>query len=325
MPATGQNATVQWSRDPSKDPRNFQLVWRFIDRPAAKLPGIFVDVLQDIAQDVAQVQYPAPGRYHIAIFAVTPDHPTGDFICTGAQAIEVLAPSNSISISSGPSSISTTSTGDEEGETSSRTNDASTSKNREGSKTTLFPGFPSTTAESPPHNASQIPSSTRIAVGPIVGGAIGGVLALGLILFAFRWYLQKRRSKAQGPLNIDPFPAHHSEPKALSPGSGDTTTQQPLEVNQDDRYIGRDPDAKVEHQPLVHLRYAEDASSTTPVVRNGVDDTNVAPAALPRPGIEVFTTDELVVALNQRLQEEGRWEIDESLPGYPESDQGRSR
>ncbi|KAJ8090108.1 hypothetical protein PM082_018691 [Marasmius tenuissimus] len=159
----------------------------------------------------------------------------------------------------------------------------------------------------------------------MVGGVIGGVLALGLILFAFRRYLRKRRSKAQDPLDIDPFPTHHSEPKALSPASGDTTAQQPLEINQDDRYIGHDPDAKVEHQPLVHLRYAEDASSTTPAVQNGVNNINIAPAVFPRSGIEVFTTDELVVALNQRLQEEGRWEIDESLPGYPESDQGRSR
>ena len=39
-----------------------------------------------------------------------------------------------------------------------------------------------------------------------------------------------------------------------------------------------------------------------------------------RSGTEVFTKDELVVPLNQRLQQEGRWDINESLLDYPGSD-----
>ncbi|KAK1229116.1 hypothetical protein PQX77_007848 [Marasmius sp. AFHP31] len=323
-PVAGLDASVPWIRDPSEDPLTFQLVWRYIERPGERLPGASVAVQQDTSSGVMYIPYPMPGRYHIAIFGVANGNLTTDFLCTGAQEIEVQGSTNTLTTSTGALTIFTPPTNGREGGASTQTSATS----GEGSKTTLPLQSSSTAAESQPPNASQTHSSTRVVVAPLVGGVICGVLALASILFALRWYLRKRRSKAQDPLDIDPFPTHPSEPKSLSPGSDDTTTQQHSDTNQDDitaRHIDRNPDAKVERQPPVHLRFAEDASSTTPAVQNGVDGMYVAPGAFPRPGIEVFTTDELAFALNQRLQEEGRWEIDESLPGYPDSDQGRSR
>ncbi|KAK1215315.1 hypothetical protein PQX77_022074 [Marasmius sp. AFHP31] len=208
----------------------------------------------------------------------------------------------------------------------SSSHSASTATSGEGSKTTISTDPAGGTVESQPHNASQNHSSTPAPVASIVGGVIGGVLAVGLIFFVLRWRMRRRRSQAQGFLDIEPFPTHPSKPKVPTPESDNTTPQQHSATNQDDIAARHDPDAKAERQPLVHSgRYVEDVSSTTPAVQNSLDGTNVNSASLHRPGIlEVFTTDELVDALNQRLREEGRWETDESLPGYPDSDQGRS-
>ncbi|KAJ8090125.1 hypothetical protein PM082_018709 [Marasmius tenuissimus] len=181
-------------------------------------------------------------------------------------------------------------------------------RSMEGSNTT----FASTTSPSAsrPTGLSQAHKSNSVPVAPIVGGVIVGLLKLGAIACSIQCNLRKRRSKAQEP---------HG-----------TALQQHLQqsgINQDDiaaHSLDRDSDAKLEQPSVVHLRYAENATST-PGIQDSLEGLYVASVLPYKPKIEPFTTDQSVVASNRRLQEEGRWETDESLPGYPGSDQGRSR
>ncbi|KAK1215316.1 hypothetical protein PQX77_022075 [Marasmius sp. AFHP31] len=323
-PETGSMALVPWSRE-STDPTTFEFVWTTIDSKGLRETGVIVNVTNAILFSNTQVPYPESGHYHLAIYGVPFASTNGPLFTSDQEVTVENVGGASTLISSGPSAFPAT-----EGQstvTLGVTNSGSRTIVRSSTKTILSFDSSSTTTESQPHAASQNHISTPAPVAPIVGGVIGGVLTVGLILFVLRWRLQRGRSQAQGSLDIEPFPTYPSKPKVPPPESGNSTPQQHSATHQDDiaaRYTYRDPDAKVEHQPLVHPRYAEDTSSTTPAVQNGLDGTNVAPVTFPRPGIEVFTTDELAFALNQRLQEEGRWDIDETLPGYPDSSQGRS-
>ncbi|KAK1226705.1 hypothetical protein PQX77_010308 [Marasmius sp. AFHP31] len=204
--------------------------------------------------------------------------------------------------------------------------------NDQSPSSTVSGPVPSNTApESRPSivpEAPETPSSTPLPVVAIVVSAIGGFLVFGLVAFILRWHLRKRRSAAgrqKSPLSIDPFLTQPSEKNAI-PSKFDDTAIQPrpdqpevgIMVYHD---VGRDPATKVEPRPLG----SESTTTTdTPLVsQNGVEGlVNVALTS--RREIQLFTTDELAVELNQRLQEEGRWDVNESLPGYPESNHGRS-
>ncbi|KAK1229113.1 hypothetical protein PQX77_007845 [Marasmius sp. AFHP31] len=308
----GTTVNVTYNREFPGDPADIVFVWLPMPKGDPRPTKDTLDGTSPVPSGEIEVECPDPGKWKLAAFEspFNPSEGRGTLLAIREEEIEVTEPSGSNAPTSSATTIST---------------DTPTSVSSPTSRTTSSPGSSSTTAESQPHDASQNHSSTPAPVAPIVGSVIGGVLAVGLILSVLRWRMRRRRSQAQGSLDIEPFPTQPSEPKVPPPESGNTTPQQHSGTNQDDIALGRDPDAKVERQPLVHLRYTEDTSSTAPAVQNGVDGMTVAPGAFPKPGIEVFTTDELVFALNQRLQEEGRWEIDESLPGYPDSDQGRSR
>ncbi|KAK1229115.1 hypothetical protein PQX77_007847 [Marasmius sp. AFHP31] len=335
----GAKISVSYSRGLPEEPADIVFVWLRMPKGDPRPTSRTLNGTSPLS-GVIEVECPDPGKWELAAFE-SPFSSEAKLLFAREEEIEVTEPSGSNAPSN---SVTTTST---ETHTSVPNSGIPPPISSPTSRTTPSPGSSSTTAErwanpssrrnlriqstfvlprSQPHDAPQNHSSTPAPVAPIVGGIIGGALAVALILFVLRCRLRRRRFQAQGSLNIEPFPTHPSEPKVSPPGSDNTTPQQHTGTNQDDiaaRYTYRDPDAKVERQPLVHLQYAED-TSTTPAVQNGLDGTNVAPATFPRPGIEVFTTDELAFALNQRLQEEGRWEIDESLPGYPDSDQGRS-
>ncbi|KAL0061058.1 hypothetical protein AAF712_012120 [Marasmius tenuissimus] len=133
-------------------------------------------------------------------------------------------------------------------------------------------------------------------------------------------------------LDINPFPTHVSGNGAIPPDTNDTDIQQGSEqphINQVDiggRHYGR-ADTKPEPPPSANLEYAKDACSATiaSATQNSLEGgLNFILATPVRPEMGAFTTEELVVELKQRMQEEGRWNRDESLPGYPESDQGIS-
>ncbi|KAK1223026.1 hypothetical protein PQX77_014103 [Marasmius sp. AFHP31] len=177
---------------------------------------------------------------------------------------------------------------------------------------------------SQPSDVSQTHRSTPMAVAPIVAGTIGGLLMLGVIALAVRCHLRKRRSGTQTSVIISPFLTHESGNRAVPTVTDGTGIRQGSErpgINQGT--ISRNfPDTEFEPPPPVNLEYAEDASSTaiTPVAQSSLEGASLTRAVPYRPDMRVFTTDELVMELKQRLWEEGRWELDESLPGYPESD-----
>ncbi|KAJ8090128.1 hypothetical protein PM082_018712 [Marasmius tenuissimus] len=325
---SGSITHVPWSREPDKDPQTFEFVW--VTSGSGDLhfqrTNIIVN-LNDTNQkgETTDVPFPQkPGPYRLAIFGV-PFAPANEPLFTDDQEVVVEPLDGSMAMpprGTPTNAIDTT----QSGSSSQRTTQSPANSTSSLSSGTT----PKNTPASQPSNASQTHNSGQVPLAPMVGGVIGGVLVPGLAVFAIRCYLRKRRSKSQGSLDIDPFPAHLSEPKVCPPESDGTASQQRHEqpdINQDDiatRDVGRNPDTKVDPLPLVHLQYAGNTISATPPVENGLEGPNVARATTSRPELEVFTTDELVVALNQRLQEEGRWEIEESLPGYPESNQGRS-
>ncbi|KAJ8079996.1 hypothetical protein PM082_016822 [Marasmius tenuissimus] len=188
---------------------------------------------------------------------------------------------------------------------------------------------PSVTApESRPPSASQATSSTPLPVVAIAVSAIGGLLILGLVAIIFRCYLRKRHSAAgrqTSPLNINPFLTQPSEKNVIPSKSDDSDTaiQQRFQHPEAHIMAHQESDTKAEPPPLIDSPNNAVATGTPTVVENGVEGpTNVTLAS--RTEMRVFTTDELAVELNQRLQEEGRWDVDESLPGYPESNYGRS-
>ncbi|KAK1231210.1 hypothetical protein PQX77_005680 [Marasmius sp. AFHP31] len=205
--------------------------------------------------------------------------------------------------------------------------------NDQSPSSTVSGPVPSITApESRPSSAPktpETPSSTPLPVVAIAVSAIGGFLIFGLIAFILRCYLRKRRSAAgrqTSPLGIDPFLTQPSEKNAIPSKSDDTDIQQrpkqpevDIVVHHD---VGRDPDTKVERRSLGSD--STTATNTLAVSQNGVEGlVNVAPTS--RREVQTLTTDELAVELNQRLQEEGRWDVDESLPEYLENNHRSSR
>ncbi|KAL0057352.1 hypothetical protein AAF712_016008 [Marasmius tenuissimus] len=171
-------------------------------------------------------------------------------------------------------------------------------------------------------NGPETPSPTPLPVVAIVVSAIGGFLMIGVIALILRCYLRKRRSAAgrqRSSLDIDPFLTQPSEKNVIASKSDGTATQQlskQPEANIVVRHdIGRASDTKMERPSF------GSENTTTTVSQNNVEDpVNVARTS--RREMQVFTTDELAVELNQRLHEEGRWDVDEALPGYPESNHG---
>ncbi|KAL0056805.1 hypothetical protein AAF712_016582, partial [Marasmius tenuissimus] len=181
-----------------------------------------------------------------------------------------------------------------------------------------------------PSDISPAHRPTSLAVVPVIAGTIGGVLIVIVVTFAVRCYLRERCPGMQA-LDINTFPTHVSGNGAIPPDTNDTDIQQGSEqphINQVDigvRHSGR-ADTKLEPPPSVNLEHAEDACPATiaSAARNSLEGPNVVPATPFRSEMGAFTTDELVVELKQRMREEGRWDRDESLPGYTESDQGTS-
>ncbi|KAK1222664.1 hypothetical protein PQX77_014480 [Marasmius sp. AFHP31] len=189
----------------------------------------------------------------------------------------------------------------------------------------------SATVKNQPSDSSQAHRPTSFAVVPIVAGTIGGVLTVVVVVFAVQCYLRERCSGTQ-TLDVNPFLTQVSRNRAVPPDTHDTSSQQgsaqPSIIQTDIGALGvsRDPETQLEPPPPVSLENVENTCSATiaSAARNNLERPNVVPATPFKPEMGVFTTDELVVELKQRMREEGRWERDESLPGYPESDQGTS-
>ncbi|KAJ8079995.1 hypothetical protein PM082_016821 [Marasmius tenuissimus] len=302
LPLAGSKANVSWSRDPSKNPPSFSFVWvNHTGRPTGNT-GVNVGVTNSTTAGSKEVPYPSPGRYKLSIFeALNVVSYLDDPLFTNKQETIVLAPDGSALLSSElstpPSSVSSTS--------------------GEDSNTAL----PSST---PPESASQTRSSMSV---PIVVGTIGGSLMLGLMAFIIRYYFRKRRSTAgrqTSSLDIDPFLTQLSEKNVVSSKSDGIAAQRPQQP-EPDTVAQQGPDTtKPESPPSIDPPENASATRTPTVAQNTVEGlVNVAPSS--RREMQVLTTDELAVELNQRLQEEGRWDVDESLPGYPESNHGRSR
>ncbi|KAL0058961.1 hypothetical protein AAF712_014328 [Marasmius tenuissimus] len=308
-------ANVTWGRDPSKDPSSFVLVWVTFGTEDLQQGGVPVNVANSTVSGVTEVPYPDAGWYQLGMTEAALSALTHGPLFISDREVRVSeASGDTFFTSSGPSTVPT-------------------SASIKAIHSTELPSSTASGSESRPSASDDASQTRKLPIVPIVVGAIvGSILMLGSVVFILRCYLRKRRSAGQTPsLEIYPFRMQPSE-KAISPKSdyeaAQQRTQRPeadITIHQD---IGRDPDIKLAPPP--DWADPEDTlpASTLVLVRNGVDglvDVALAPAT-PRSAMQVFTTDELVMELNQRLQEEGQlWDVDESLPGYPESDQRRSR
>ncbi|KAJ8090132.1 hypothetical protein PM082_018716 [Marasmius tenuissimus] len=297
------------------DPTTFEFVWKptILGKPQER--GFIVDSTDPTTSgNATELLYPNPGQYRLAIFSVPRDL-ASDLLFTSTQEILVEDLANSDSGELGSSMISDT-------VTTNNGQKATSLFNANLAGATPLPS--NTTSQDQRFNVSDPGNSAPVPVFPIVIGAIGGVLTMVLLAFILRCYLRKRRSKGQGLFDINPFATRSAAPRILPPVSDSTAPlqhpQQP-DIYQESiaaRSIDHDADTDAEagHLPI-YPQYTENTTFTPPAIQDDLEEPNIAPpaASTTRTGMAMFTTDELVVELNQRLQEEGRWKIDESLPG----------
>ncbi|KAJ8090142.1 hypothetical protein PM082_018726 [Marasmius tenuissimus] len=138
------------------------------------------------------------------------------------------------------------------------------------------------------NNASQTPSgspsvdsdsrSRSTPVGVIVGAVIGGIALVGLVIASVWTYNRRCRTKAQDHEIVTPWKA----PTSLNKGWQDGHRPSLPGFVVDDRNTRQTPGDRV--------------SNTSPITG--------------------ATTEELVLALNQRLRNEGRWDLNEAPPEY---------
>ncbi|KAL0565002.1 hypothetical protein V5O48_017031 [Marasmius crinis-equi] len=168
----------------------------------------------------------------------------------------------------------------------------------------------------PTSQTSASSGSRPVPLASILGATLGGLFALGLIVLAIYCYCRhKRQRQARN---------HQPEPDSSDPGS----TVDPFPSGQgaktrrsrlgSEKKLAPTPEP-VQHSPIV----AANGATTTDTTVSETPSPNALPVAN-EPGIGPFagfTTDELVVELNQRIQtQDGRWNENETLPEYPGSE-----
>ncbi|KAL0567134.1 hypothetical protein V5O48_014859 [Marasmius crinis-equi] len=240
-----------------------------------------------------ELTFPPKGQYRLAIFA----HTIGSPSFTSDQVIEVGANSTNSGSSTTTSGFSTTTSG------------SSTSSGGEQTSTQTSGLATQTPGPSGSHSTS---------LGQILGATLAGLFALGLVISGIRLrsrHKQQRQAHARRPeldlidpeLAVDPLPSGlDAETRRSRPSS------EKLEPTPE----------PVQYTPVVEVSDAMNTDTTiskSPPPANVfpiVDESRVGPFA-------GFTTDELVLELNQRIQtEDGRWDENETLPEYPGSERG---
>ncbi|KAL0056806.1 hypothetical protein AAF712_016583 [Marasmius tenuissimus] len=125
------------------------------------------------------------------------------------------------------------------------------------------------------------PQSQLIPVGAIVGTVVGGVALVGIVAASVWICRRRRRIEAHGDGKVTPWEAP---------------------INSHDKTHGLQGGRR-----LSHLETSTVAGRRLASV-NGDSTTS--------PGVTTATTEELVLALNQRLRDEGQWDPSEIPPEY---------
>ncbi|KAL0568438.1 hypothetical protein V5O48_013544 [Marasmius crinis-equi] len=169
--------------------------------------------------------------------------------------------------------------------------------------------------------ATQTPGpsgSHSTSLGQILGATLAGLFALSLVISGIRLrsrHKHQRQAHARRPepdlidpeLTVDPLPSGlDAETRQSRPAS---------------KKLEPTPEP-VQHTAVVEASDVMNTDTTVsepPPPANAlpvVDESRVGPFA-------GFTTDELVLELNQRIQtEDGQWDENETLPEYPGSERG---
>ncbi|KAL0575925.1 hypothetical protein V5O48_006055 [Marasmius crinis-equi] len=177
-----------------------------------------------------------------------------------------------------------------------------------------FQPLATNTGQTPSTTQTQAPTSHPSSLVPIIGGALGGLFGLGVIISVIWLYFGRKRRDTYQPkpelsdleFNVDPFPSGRE---------GKTHRSRPVSEK-----LAPTPEP-VQRLTIVAASTAIDTDTRVP----GVPPLAVLPVSdEPRVGpLTGFTTDELVVELNQRIQtQDGRWNDSETLPEYPGSERG---
>ncbi|KAL0056831.1 hypothetical protein AAF712_016556 [Marasmius tenuissimus] len=334
-PKPGSKIVASWSRDPFKDPRTFEFGWIEIGTNATHihLTGSTINITETTTVGSMEVTYPfeSGGPLFINDQEIDVESPTGGTITSSESSAFATTTSERLQATS-ETSLSghddPSQTDDLSGPSIHLTSSQSSAMSTSVSNAPLPSETQCTMSESQPSDVSQTHHSDPLAVVPVVAGTIGGVLMIVMVAFAARCYLRERRSGMQ-TRGINPFLTHESENRGILTDTDSTGVQQRSgRPGTNQANIDRSPDTELGPPPPVILEYTEDTSSATAItaaVRSSLEGPSIARAAPYRQELRVFTTDELAAELKQRLWEEGRWELDESLPGYPESDQGTSQ
>ncbi|KAL0568172.1 hypothetical protein V5O48_013822 [Marasmius crinis-equi] len=167
--------------------------------------------------------------------------------------------------------------------------------------------------------------SWSTSVGPIMGSVLGGIFGAALIVCAL-WLHSRKRSRARRPVFdfpetlVDPLPSGREAKTRrphLSAGFQELVPQlrNPSETHVSIA-VAFIPDARVVAVPAT----SDGAAPAVPAS----DDTSDYATEQFGVGNEVFTTNELVLELNQEVQTGERWNSSESLLGCPESEIGRA-
>ncbi|KAL0573187.1 hypothetical protein V5O48_008771 [Marasmius crinis-equi] len=173
-------------------------------------------------------------------------------------------------------------------------------------------------------STSQTPApsgSHPTPLGPILGGTLGGLFVLGLIIVGI-WlcnrHKRRRQARPHNPepdildpeFTVDPFIDHFPSGRRAETPQSQPVLEKLLPTS-----------TLAQHSPIVDASAATDTDTWVP----GATTPNTLPTSNePRIGpITGFTTDELVVELNQRIQtEDEQWNENETLPEYPGSNRG---
>ncbi|KAL0570496.1 hypothetical protein V5O48_011462 [Marasmius crinis-equi] len=174
----------------------------------------------------------------------------------------------------------------------------------------------STTQTSAPPNSR--PGSRP---GPIIGGILGGLLGVVAIISAL-WFYYRHKHRHQNRVH-----AHQSDPSDLSefninsfPPGRDAKTRQSRLLSEKSPLTTPSPPLQNVSPDIDGTSSAIDADTRVPppIALLVPDETT---GGQDRSGIMAgLTTNELVLELNQRMQDDGQWNDSETLPGYPGSE-----